>query len=207
MITQAHLINLQELGKREQTQFFCNRIREAGYVLSTYVAPQFAGFDLTLHDTKDFKNMDCLKHLEQGLNSALKITTTTRIPTGGSVLYTQCEQLFKVDGYIANCISHNVQWITQHNAFTSFQMLITGFVQGVIGGGGVVLGVNLENTIEWDELSRGYEITDQDLFLMTVGEPANSGSYTGSGDTKDVRPIWYSRIDKRRPSGELMLMA
>ncbi|QDP47365.1 MAG: hypothetical protein Unbinned4388contig1000_84 [Prokaryotic dsDNA virus sp.] len=156
------------------------------YVLSTYVAPEFEGFDL---DGTNNKNLLIYtgSTARARIKYAIEDYNYSRVPTGGAQKYVQTSRLFNFNGYTGQCVSHNIQWVSAHNSFNIASALRTDFAYGRMGGGGVCLGVNIENMVEWDELYNGYEVTAADQFLLRAGSLSSNGTTTGTEDeTKDV---------------------
>ena len=156
------------------------------YVLSTYVAPEFVGFDLSDNATKNL-----LIYTGSTARARIKYSVEdynyTRVPTGGATKWAQTTQLFRFSDYVGQCVSQNIQWVSAHNYFNIASALGTEYAYGKLGGGGVCLGVNIENMIEWNELYNGYGVTDADQFLLRAGSCSQSGTTTGTGvDTEDV---------------------
>ena len=93
--------------------------------------------------------------------------------------------MFRFAQYQAQCVSHNIQWVSAHNSFIIASPLKTFYGRGTFLEG-VCLGVNIENMVEWDELYNGYEVTDQDLFLLKSAQVNGTGTSIGTGITEDV---------------------
>jgi hypothetical protein len=149
----------------------------SNYVLSTYVATEFRGFDLSDHDTKNFK-------IWTGTTAKARIKYDVEdyngtLGTTGSKRYDVIQNIFTFNGYTAQCISHNVQWVCTHNRFSVATPHNVQATSGKIGGGGVCLLNNIDTLVEWDELANGYEVTDVDLFAVNPTNVQQSGSRTG----------------------------
>jgi hypothetical protein len=150
-------------------------ISRSGYVLTAYVAPQLGTFNIG-NSSKNFlihTGSENPGRIKFGIEDYNGIKIRAGI---GNSKYQQPNYLFRFSGYKNHCVSHNVEWVPAHNHFEIADPYIKGVGTGNLGGGGVFMVLNINPKVEWNELTKGNNITKKELFMFSTGNIGNSGS-------------------------------